>query len=461
MRIAFLILLSGIFLLSGCRTMEIGPPAPLPLSIPESFSINTHGSEPIEKWWFFFKSDELNRLINDAIAHNFNLKILDTKIAQAKAAIEKKDASFFPDLGFSFGGQKNTTQIKKIHSKSSIREDGHSWDYSLTGSYVPDVWGEAEAESQARVSGLKAAILDVRTATLELTADIAETWIDILAARNRKNILSRQIKINKTLLALQKLRFANGKANALDVSQQREALAEAKSQAPLLEKQERLFLNRLAFLSGKTGVDTLLVTSHFLPEPVMLSSAGIPSDLLKNRPDIQAAKMRLSSAQWEITAARADFLPTFSLTAQALFSSGELDLLFHNWVAKLAASIAGPIFDGGFRKAEIKRLKAAAQEQLNFYAATVSGAIREVEDRLVSIQKQAAYIKLLEKELSVVRLTLKDAMVHYQHGQSSYLPYLTAWTRVQRLERQLVGERAIYIKDRIRLHRVLGWRITK
>jgi len=194
-----------------------------------------------------------------------------------------------------------------------------------------------------------------------------------------------------------------------------------------------------------------------LPEPLPLPGIGIPSDLLENRPDIQAAKMRLSSSQWEVTVARADLLPSFSLTAQALFSNGAFDLLFQNWIATLAGSIAGPIFDGGFRKAEVERVTAVAQEQVTLYARTVAKAIQEVEDSLVSIEKQKEYIRLLEEELNVARLTLKDAMVQYQNGQSSYLSYLVAWTSIQRLESQLVGERAGYIKERIGLYRALGW----
>jgi outer membrane protein TolC len=290
-----------------------------------------------------------------------------------------------------------------------------------------------------------------------VTADVVETWIDIISARNKKRILDHQIQINTTLLDLQRLRFVNGKANALDVSQQREALAEAGSQVPLLEKQEQLMLNRLAFLSGKAIANAVVLTSTQMPEPLPLPRVGIPSDLLTNRPDVQAAGMRLSSALWEVTAAKADLLPAFHLTAQALFSSGTLDLLFHNWVATLAGSIAGPILDGGLRRAEVERVKAVVDEQVSEYARTVAHAIFEVEDLLVTIQKQAAYIRLLEEELEVVRLTLKDARVQYQNGKSSYLAYLIAWTSIERLERQLVGERATLIKEQIQLYRSLGW----
>jgi NodT family efflux transporter outer membrane factor (OMF) lipoprotein len=443
-------------LLSGCKTLEPAPHPPLSITIPDRFTLEDGGSEPIESWWKIFGSDELNALIRDALDNNFDLTALASKIVQANALVKKEDAAFFPDLGFSAGGQKRGTQVKKS-GKSAVYDGSHVWEGGLSGSYTPDVWGEAAAGKQARMASLRAAEQALRNATLAVTADVVETWIDIISARNKKRILDHQIQINTTLLDLQRLRFVNGKANALDVSQQREALAEAGSQVPLLEKQEQLMLNRLAFLSGKAIANAVVLTSTQMPEPLPLPRVGIPSDLLTNRPDVQAAGMRLSSALWEVTAAKADLLPAFHLTAQALFSSGTLDLLFHNWVATLAGSIAGPILDGGLRRAEVERVKAVVDEQVSEYARTVAQAIFEVEDLLVTIQKQAAYIRLLEEELEVVRLTLKDARVQYQNGKSSYLAYLIAWTSIERLERQLVGERATLIKEQIQLYRSLGW----
>ena len=457
----FWIIVIGIILFSGCKTFEPVAETPLPLTIPETFSIETDKSEPIENWWFCFGSDELNTLIKDALDNNFDLKTLKAKVVQSKARVEKENASFFPDLGFSFEGQKRRTQVKTTRNSSSNYIDSHSWDSSLSGSYTADVWGEAKASKQAQIKSLQAVEQDLKASTLELTAQIAKIWIDIIATRNKRNILNSQIKINTTLLELQKLRFVNGKATALDVSQQREVLAEASSQVPLLEKQERLLLNNLTFLSGKTAINTIRLNTEMLPELVTIPKAGIPSDLLKNRPDIQAAKMRLSSAQWEVTVAKADFLPSFKLSAQALFSNGELDLMFHNWVAALAASIAGPIFDGGFRKAELKRVRAAAEEQLYVYTRIVAKAIFEVEDSLTGIQKQNDYVRLLQEELDVARLTLKDAMIQYRNGKSSYLSYLIAWTSIERLERQLIGERANIIQEQIKLYSALGWKPVK
>jgi len=457
----FFAIVIGTIIFSGCKTLEPEVDITPPLAIPQKFSIDAGINDNVDSLHLLDGWEELNSLVNDALINNFDLKILKAKIEQAKAMVAKEDASFFPDLGFSIGGQKKGTQVKRSHRQSSKYSGSHSWDGSLSSSYTADVWGEAEADKQVQEFNLKAAAWDLEASTLELTTFIAQIWIDIIAVKKKRQIVNSQIKNSKILLELQKLRFLNGKANALDVSQQHEVLAQANSQAPLLEKEERLLFNKLVFLSGNTLVDAVQVNTEQFPEVIPLPRVGIPLNLLDNRPDIQAARLRLSSSRWKISAARADLLPSFNVTAQALFSSGKLDLLFQNWVATLAGSLAGPIFDGGFRKAEIQRVKAAAKEQLNIYAMIVASAIREVEDILISIQKQDAYIKLLAQELEAARLTLKDARIQYQNGQSSYLNYLIAWTSIERLERQLVSERAVYLKDRIELYRVLGMNLKR
>ncbi len=457
MRSVIFALLAGCLLFSGCRTTAPVQDAALPFTLSESFSLDSGTQLPLEHWWLFLDSEELNHLMAQALEHNFDLQILSARIDQARAAEAKSAAALFPTLNFSAGGQRKGTQVKPSAGSSSRYDGSHSWNSSLSGDYTADIWGEADADRKVQALGHQAAQQDLRATTLEITVRIAEAWVDIIAARSRHQILERQVETNKTLLELLKLRFVNGRASALEVSQQQEALAEARAQLPLIEKQERLLLNQLALLTGKPGILPLQIQTRDLPETAALPKTGYPSDLLQNRPDIQAAQLRLAATQWDITAAKADLLPSFTLTAQALFSSGKLDLLFHNWVATLAGSIAGPLFDGGLRRAEVDRLEAVARERLNQYAAAVAGAVLEVETALISIQKQDEYIRLLKEELAVARIALKDARVQHQNGQSSYLNYLVIWSGIQRLERQLVSESASAVKERIRLQAALGW----
>ena len=312
------------------------------------------------------------------------------------------------------------------------------------------------ARQTAATLNTRAAREDLDSAAVTIAATVVETWIDILTTRRQAAILNQQIQLNTTLLDLQRLRFANGMAKALDVSQQRQALASVKADRPLLQRREQQLINQLALQLGRVAPGELVIAQDCLPVLIPLPPAGLPADLLATRPDIRAAGLRLNAADWQISVARADRLPAINLSGQAAFSSGSLNLLFTNWVAGLAAGISGPLFDGSRQAAEVDRTRAVAQERLAAYAAAVAGAVREVEDSLTNEAHQHEYLNLLKDQLKAARLTLKDARLQYRNGQSDYLSYLTARTSVQNLERQLVGEEANLIKYRVTLYRVLG-----
>ena len=215
------------------------------------------------------------------------------------------------------------------------------------------------------------------------------------------------------------------------------------------------------FYWAAAGSGGLNISQIDLPDLIALPAAGIPADLLSSRPDVRAAGLRLKEADWQVSAARADRLPSITLSAETVFSSNAIDLLFNNWVATLASSITGPLFDAGYKSAEVDRTKAVAEEYLTAYAQTVAQAIQEVEESLVTEKHQGEYIKLLQDQLKATRLTLKDANIQYMNGQDNYLDYLTAWASVQELERQLVREKATLIKNRVTLYRTLGNDWTK
>jgi outer membrane protein TolC len=229
---------------------------------------------------------------------------------------------------------------------------------------------------------------------------------------------------------------------------------------PLLEKEEKQLVNAMGLYLGQTPGTPVAVSAPDLPQTFLAPQPGIPADLLENRADIRAARMHLEAAALDVEAAKADLFPELTLSASAAFSSGTLDLLFQNWVVSLGAALAGPLLDGGERKAEIERTRAVVREALNTYAQTVANAICEVEDVLVSIDRQNAYIELLEQQLAAVKATLQDARVQYLNGQSSYLNYLDAWATMESLERQLISEQATYVKERIAFYKVTGWRGT-
>jgi len=446
----------SMMIMAGCiqfRPMDRGK---APLVIPGQFTLYTEAETAVDRWWEEFESPELNGLVEKALSGNFEVRSGWAKVRQAKALAEKSGALQLPAFDYQAGVEKTRINSKSKADTRSRHSEEDALNLGLTAGYEVDLWGRLSAGTRADRLNYRAAFEDLKATAVTVSATVVETWIDILATRKRIDLLKEQIRIHLVQLDLQKLRFSNGKASALDVSQQREALASARSELPLLELTERRLFNSLAVLLGEASFGEITISQTDLPRLIPVPPGGLPADLLAARPDVRAAGLRLRAADWEVAAAQADRLPSLNLSARGIFSSGSLDLLLHNWVAGLAASLTGPVFDGGRREQEEVRTRAVAEERLAAYAKTVAAAIREVEDSLISENRQGEYIRLLKAQLQAARQTRVNARVQYLNGKSDYLSYLVALNSVQRLERQLAGEKAALVKYRVDLYRTLG-----
>ena len=450
------------FLICGCNLISPDPVAVMPVEVPEAYVHKagiggTRTETTAGGWWQRFGVDELSQLIRTGLGANYDIKVLKAKADQALADVKAAKSGLGPALDYALEGE-GTHSRSKTRGQSATSDHDHTYSASLDAEFTPDLWGKTRAAVNASELEYQAARQDLEDGALTLSTDIAGTWVEILSVRTCRAVLARQIEANQMTLNLQELRYINGKATALDLSQQREALAQVLSAMPLLEKEEKQLVNALGLYLGQTPGTPVAVATTDLPKTFLAPQPGIPADLLKNRADIRAARMRLEAAALDVEAAKADLFPELTLSASAAFSSGSLDLLFQNWVATLGAALAGPLLDGGERKAKIERTRAVAREAVNTYAKTVANAICEVEDALVAIDRQKAYVRLLGQQLAAVKETLQDARVQYLNGQSSYLTYLTAWASMEHLERQLISEQATYVKERIALYKVTGWR---
>jgi NodT family efflux transporter outer membrane factor (OMF) lipoprotein len=451
---------AALIMFAGCALFQPQTRPSAPLALPEAYSLYTDDAPASAQWWQSFGNTELNELIVEALSANFDIRTAWSRLEQADAVARQAGAALAPSVDYSAGAEKSWMQTKRDDDPTR-HSDTQTYSASVAASYELDLWGRLDALRQSEHAELRAAREDLEAAAVTVAAEVVTTWLDILSARRQITILQDQIKLNQSLLKLQQLRFVNGQASALDVAQQREALAAANAKLPLLQLAEQLHLNALAVLLGRSSAQTIAIAQQELPDLIPMPGSGLPADLLAARPDVRAAGLRLKAADWQVSAARADRLPAVSLSAAATFSSDAADLLFSNWVANLAASITGPLLDAGYRSAEVDRTRAVAEEYLADYARTVAEAIREVENSLATEKRQTEYIALLAEQLDAARLALKNARIQYMNGQDNYLDYLIAWTSVQDLDRQLVAERAALIKNRVTLYRTLGGAWTR
>ena len=445
-----------LFLLAGCAPFTPTSSAPDLPDLPSKYSLYREGAQSRVPWWTEFGSRELDRLIDISLADGFSIRQAWARLDQARATATKAGSSLYPDLSLDGASSHSRQRTQSSSGSDGTYSTSRGYSFGLAGSYELDLWGRIHSSLEAEQLTAEASLEDVHTAFMTLSGQIAENWVKILQVRKEQALIREQIATNQIYLDVLELRFDKSLSSALDVFQQRAVLAQSKTLLPPLEASEQVLLNETAVLLGKSPHFDLGLTRDALPAPLPVPTTGIPAELLANRPDVRAAGLRLRSSQWEIASARADRLPAITLTAQAEYSSDHSRLLFDNWLANLAAGLTGPLFDGHQRSAEVDRVRAVAKERLALYEQTVMQSVRDVENALVNVEKQQAYLDATKTQLAIAKMTLQQARERYQNGVVDYLTVLTSLLSVQSLERNIVQRQADFLLYQIALCRTLG-----
>ena len=402
----------------------------------------------MNRWWLTFQSAELNRLIEESLTRSPTIHQAWARLAQAEAVAKKAGASLWPSLISDASGS--------TRQNMTTRASTESYSLGLTASYELDLWGRVKSGKAAAAMDRDASREQLNTAAITLASQTALSWSGLVSQQLQTDLIRQQLESNKTSLELVELRFRKSQATALDVYQQRQTVANTEARLPLAELREELLRNQLAALLGRNDFQSLEVLDENLPSIGSLPSIGIPADVLANRPDVRRAGLLLRSADWSVSAARADRLPSIRLTASGEYSNARFSDLFDSWYANLIGSVTGPLFEGGRRKAEVERTRAVVNERLAAYRETVLNAMKEVEDALVSEQKQRDYIEALDRNLELSRSSYDEALNRYRNGLSEYLPVLVELVSLQAVERDRIAAQYDLLQYRINLYRALG-----
>lgn len=473
---------------------------------PAEFSLFEDASPSPDRWWTQFNSPELDLLVDRAMAGNLTLRQIQARLAQAEMLAVQSGAARYPTLDASgdlsatrrrtdtgvsedpldraarnlratgalvgaaanpaptFAGaiQSAQTQAQAAETllsdppPSAVTAVSHSYRFGLSTGFEVDLWGRLNARHQAALLDYEASAEELHAAMLSLSGAVARQWLAITAARRELELVRRQIELNRTRLDLLEMRLRRGLATALDVYQQRQVVAQTESLLPPLDASLETARHELAALLGLPPRAELGLETADFPRPGPLPDPGLPAELLAARPDVRAAGLQLRAADWRVGAARADRLPALRLTGSAAYNASEWDLLFDNWFATLAASLTGPVFDAGRRRAEVARTRAVAEERLAAYRQTVLNSVKEVENALLQETRQAALLDALNAELDAARATQEQALDRYRNGLVDYLPVLSALLQIQALERRILQAELVRLERRVQACVALG-----
>lgn len=427
-------------------TPESTPTAPLP---PDS------SGWPDPQWWHAFGSPELDRLINQAQQANDDLKAAMARVQQSDAQVRIAGASLLPSLGAGFTPARSR-QITTNAPGTAIT--ANTFTAYLSAAYELDFWGRNAALRAAALAQDSGSRYDRDTVRLSMTASVATTYFTVLSLRDRVTVANNNL--NNARETLRGLEFEQqvGTATALDVAQQQSLVDSEDAAVPALRAQLSHNLAALAILLGTTP-DRLQLDEGTLARvgapPV---TTGLPSGLLTRRPDVASAEAQLISANANVRAARAAFLPTIQLTATGGVESTALStlLLPGSRIFDLSAGITQPIFEGGQIAGAYAQSKGRYQELLADYHKAVISAFDNTQDSLTQVHETAEQMQRQDRATDTAARAYDFAQQQFHAGTINILTVLTtenALLTAQDLQAQV---RLAHLSALVGLYQALG-----
>ncbi len=454
----------GAVLLLGCHTI---PPTTNPESLPTLPAAWTAGSDANngaasadDPWWRSLASDQLDTLIARALDHNHNLQAAAANVDAALAQAKLQGADRLPQASVGLDAARRQQVFVGLPVPGSdglLKSTSTSFSANLAISWEADLWGRLRAGHRAANQDLAAAQADYAGARLSLAAQVAKAWLSMVEAERLVALGEATIESRRRTRERVAARFERGLAPSVDLRLARanEAAAQGELQARRrtldgLRRQLEILLGVYpkADIGGPSDLPAL-------PSPV---AAGLPSELLRRRPDLAAAEARLAAAGWRVAEARAAFYPRLSLTGSSGSSSDSLsDLLdgdFSIW--SLAGNLLQPIFQGGRLRAAAELATASHEFSLANYAQTLLRALGEVESRLSAEQTLSREVDAFATASQEAQRAAQLAEDRYRSGLGNYLAVLESQRQTFEAETRLLTLRGLRLRNRVDLHLALG-----
>lgn len=445
------IIYSSLILLAVLSSCMVGQKYTRPeISSPQSWMeqnkyINTPDSIQRLKWFQIFDDEVLNGLIDLALKNNFNLSNAALRIEQARTSYGITKAGLLPTVGYTAGAE--------ISSASP-----NSFNILATASWEIDFWGKLRHAKKAAYAEILASEEGYKSVTTTLISDVASYYFQMRDLDNRLQIAERTLKTRTEYYNLVNARFKGGDVSELDMLQadQQQSIAMAtinslKRQINGIERSLNILLGQTPQLikRGKENIDQQVI-------PVV--PAGLPSDLLEQRPDVKQAEFYLIAETERIGVAQAMRFPSVSLTGVLGVASTDLSkLLTENaLLGNASAGILGPIFAFGANKRRVELQKYNAEIAANKYLNTYFAALGEVENALVSVQTYAGEYDARKRLAEAAVKSLMLSQERYKSGYTDYLEVLIAESAMLESELQASATKAQQLTSYIYLYRALG-----
>lgn len=460
------LLLVMAMVLGGCSFIPQyeRPQASVPTKFPEgaAYASPLPGNVSQISWKSFFQDPALRNLIDLAVVNNRDLRKAVLNVDAYRAQYRIQGAALLPEIGLDGSAGRSRTPGDLSDSGRSATTGSNRLEVGLT-SYELDVWGRVRSLDQNALETYLASEENQRAIRLGLVANVAVAYLTWQTDQQLLQVTQSTLQNYRHNLELVQASSDAGTASDLAVRQARTLVDSARGEVQAFTRQVAQDANALRLLVG-TQIPKGLPSANLDSQVLIAIPAGLPADLLQQRPDIRGAEHRLIASNANIGAARAAFFPSITLTGSAGTASSRLSGLFDNgsesW--SFVPQIHLPIFNGGRLKASLDYAKIQNDIDVANYEQTIQTAFREVADGLAAMGTWDEQLRSQQDLVTTADEYNQMAQQRFDEGVDSYLTLLDAQRQLLSARQKLLTDHLAQLTAQIELYKALGggWRDT-
>jgi len=438
--------------------------APTAWSAPIGGGLTDSASEA-SSWWTSFNDAELNSLIQRAVKTNLDLRVSEARLRQARAVRSMSGADFAPtiDATGSYARQlqsRNQPLIGALPLPANFPFEYNLYNAGFDAAWEIDLFGGKRRALEAATAEMQGATEARNDVMLTLLAEVARNYVELRGGQRRLEIAVRDRKLQEEAVELTRARFQSGVTNELDLTRAVALLASMQAAIPPLEAAVQKAMYAIAVLLGQQPGELVAELSPVSPVPPVPPEIpiGLPSDLLRRRPDVRQAERQLAAETARIGVAEAEWFPKLSLTGDV----GAETVSASKWFVpgslfwSVGPSVQWRILDFGRVRAEVRAQTAVQEAALASYEKVTLTSLQEAENAVVAYAREQNRHTALVVEVEQNRRSLGMADALYTKGRVNYLDVLDARRSLYQSDDQLaVSDQAISV-DLVALYKALG-----
>jgi outer membrane protein, multidrug efflux system len=438
-------------LLAGCA---VGPDYRPPQTVmPEGWAGSSDTAAPVgpATWWRIFQDPKLTALVDEALRTNLDVRLAAARLREARFSRGVIAGGLWPTVNASAGYQR---------SRQGPAGEQNLFQTGLDALWEADIFGGIRRNVESAEANILAAQEGLRDVRVSLAAEVALNYVQLRGFQQQIAIAQDNLQAQRHTADITRQRFNAGFVSGLDVANADAQVAATASTIPVLQTSARQSIYGLSVLLARPPADLLNDLAETRPQPVTPPAVpvGLPSELLRRRPDIRQAEARLHAATAQIGVAVADLFPKFSLTGSLNWQADNLSSLSSGAARSWAfgPSVNWPVFQGGSIAANVHVQEALRDQAYITYQKSVLAALQDVENALIAYAKEWEHHKSLNDAVVANRKAVRLATQLYTEGQTDFLNVLQSQGSLYISQTAFVQSDSSLNQDVIALYKAIG-----